>query len=57
MTMVYYVTAFAISRGATEMPKFRTDMGKFLERAAAEQHVEALRGPHFAEVRVEEREE
>ena len=57
MTMVYYVTAFAIPRGATEMPKFRTDMGKFLERAAAEQHVEALRGPHFAEVRVEEREE
>jgi len=54
---LYYVTAFAIPRGATEMPKYRTDMGKFFERAPAEQHAEQLRGPWFAEVRVEAREE
>ena len=58
---VFYVTAIAIPRGFTgDLDKHRrTDMGKFYERAGAEEHAAKLseqRAAYYA-VRVEVRDE
>ena len=57
MAVMYYITAHAMPRGATELPAFRTDMAKFFTRKDAESHLEKLRGPAFANLAIEERED
>ena len=57
MSTMHYVTALAMPKGASELPKFRTDMAKFPNEQDARKHAEMIRGPAFIEVRVEPREE
>lgn len=57
MGIMYYITAFAVRRGDTQLPEHRTDMAKFFTRKDAEAHLEGLRSPHYVDLQVEERED